>query len=79
MNGCKLIGFIGGKGGSDCRAMDNCGLAVEDCVAAKEDGTTTTEDCAVEVTVVGLCGVLDFWVVALLSVLRLREKGAWGA
>ena len=53
--------------------MDNCALAVEDCVAAKEDGTTTMEDCAVEVIVVGLCGVWDFWVVALLSVVGLRE------
>ena len=40
--------------------MDNCALAVEDCVAAKEDGTATMEDCAVEVIVVGLCGVWDF-------------------
>ena len=53
--------------------MDNCALAVEDCVAAKEDGTATMEDCAVEVIVVGLCGVWDFWVVALLSVVGLRE------
>ena len=75
MNGCKLIAFIGRREGaeSDSRSMDNCALAVEDCVAAKEDGTATMEDCVVEVIVVGLCGVWDFWVVALLSVVGLRE------